>query len=140
MVSKIHSILRTTYYQHDRNAKPSNSPDKILSSHNSDIPQKNKKPQMCSYMKQLALNVSRKRQFGSYNILLLIVWIKTCNKLCNQSIFFDPYTTDQCIMLTDKNNSNKVKVMLYQSKFTSASSSSTHFSQEDYKCRHQTCR
>lgn len=41
MVSKIYIFPTTTYYRHDRIAKPSNSPNKILSysSHNSDKPQ-----------------------------------------------------------------------------------------------------
>lgn len=48
MVSKIYFFPTTTYYPHDSIAKPSNSLDKILSSHNSDIPQK--LSQMCSYV------------------------------------------------------------------------------------------
>lgn len=50
MVSKIYFFPTTTYYRHDRIAKTSNTLDKILSSHNSDIPQK--LSQMCSYVKE----------------------------------------------------------------------------------------
>lgn len=39
MVSKIFIFPTTTYYRHDRIAKPSNSQNNILSSHNSDKPQ-----------------------------------------------------------------------------------------------------